>query len=80
MGMSAEILSAIKQNEGEPPTSQQIVDQVRERSGMNWKGASIRKSLGRLVAKGEVVNLDRDPFTGYYRRIPCRYSLSERSK
>lgn len=59
-----------------PITSEEIILAVRTVAGIEWKGSSIRKALGVLVTQGKVKNLDRDPVTGNYRRIPCRYELA----
>lgn len=75
MSMRTEILSALEQSD-EPMTGKEIVDQVHRQSGTEWKRSSVLAALGRLVTVGKVKNLDRDPATGYYRRIPCRYELA----
>lgn len=75
MNMKSTTLAVVAEAE-DPLTSEEIVTAVRERSGIGWKGSSIRKALGLLVTHGQVKNLDRDPDTGYYRRIPCRYELA----
>lgn len=75
MTMRNEIILVLRDGQ-QPVTSEAIIEAVRERSGCHWKGSSIRKALGSLVTQGKVKNLDRDPDTGNYRRIPCRYELA----
>lgn len=75
MTMRETILAVLRDGQ-QPVTSEAIIEAVHERSGIGWKGSSIRKALGVLVSRGTVRNLDRDPDTGYYRRIPCRYELA----
>lgn len=71
-----EVILAVLRDGQEPVTSEAIIEAVHERSGIGWKGSSIRKALGILVSQGKVKNLDRDPMTGNYRRIPCRYEVA----
>lgn len=75
MTMRNEIILVLRDGQ-QPVTSEAIIEAVRERGGNHWKGSSIRKALGVLVTQGKVKNLDRDPLTGNYRRIPCRYELA----
>ncbi len=75
MNMGAQILAALAEYE-KPMTSNEIVHTVHRISGIRWKRSSIQKALGRMVSRGSVRNLDRDPHTGNYRRLPCRYELA----
>lgn len=75
MNMKSATLAVVADSAA-PITSEEIVLGVRKMTGIEWKGSSIRKALGTLVTQGKVKNLDRDPLTGNYRRIPCRYELA----
>ncbi|QUE25617.1 helix-turn-helix DNA binding domain protein [Microbacterium phage SadLad] len=76
MTMKSEIIDAIKRSGGAPMTSDEIIEQVHQQSGISWKRSSIRKALGTLVTNGQVVNLCRDPETGVHVTSPCTYGAA----
>lgn len=74
MTMKSDIVAVIRES-GQPVTSEAIIEAVHERSGIHWKGSSIRAALGVLVTRGQVVNLCRNPETGVHATSPCTYGI-----
>lgn len=74
MTMKSDIVAAIRESD-QPVTSEAIIEAVHGRSGIHWKGSSIRKALGVLVTRGQVANLCRNPETGAHTTSPCTYGI-----
>lgn len=75
MTMKEAILAVLRDGQ-QPVTSEAIIEAVHECSGIGWKASSIRKALGVMVTRGQVVNLCRNPTTGNHETSPCTYGLA----